>query len=52
MPLHPQARAMIDAYAAGPALDYASLTAADFRAAFNVPAPARLEPSWQKSKTA
>ena len=31
MPLHPQAQAMIDAFAQNPALDYSSLTAAEFR---------------------
>ena len=31
---------MVDAFAAGPALDYAQLTAGEFRAAFAVPAPA------------
>lgn len=39
MPLHPQAKAMIDAFGAGPARDFATLTAAEFRAAFSVPAP-------------
>jgi acetyl esterase len=42
MPVHPQAQAMIDAFAEGPALDYATLTVAEFRAAFDVPAPAAI----------
>jgi acetyl esterase len=45
MPLHPQSQAMIDALAAGPALDYSTLTAANFRAAFDVPAPAEELPT-------
>jgi acetyl esterase len=43
MPLHPQARTMIDAFAI-PALDYATLTAAQFRAAFDAPSPATAGP--------
>ncbi|MGN7916190.1 alpha/beta hydrolase [Lysobacter sp. 22409] len=39
MPLHPQARAMIDAYADGPALDFERLEAARLRADFVLPAP-------------
>lgn len=39
MPLHPQAKAMIEAFSEGPALDYSTLTALEFRAAFDVPAP-------------
>lgn len=37
--LHPQAQAMVDALAAGPALDYSRLSAAAFRSVFEVPAP-------------
>lgn len=40
MPLHPQAQAMIDAFASGPVLDYTKLTSSEFRAAFDVPSPA------------
>jgi acetyl esterase/lipase len=40
MPLHPQARAMIETFAAGSTFDYAALTGAEFRAAFDVPSPA------------
>ena len=40
MPLHPEAQAMIEAFASGPKLNYATLSAAEFRAAFDVPAPA------------
>jgi acetyl esterase len=40
VPLDPQAQAMIDAFAAGPALDYSTLTAEAFRARFAIPAPA------------
>lgn len=39
MPLHPQARAMIDRYGSSAALDYAHLTAAEFRNAFALPIP-------------
>lgn len=39
MPLHPQARAMIESYAAGPEPDFATITGAEFRAAFTMPAP-------------
>ena len=48
MPLHPQAQAMIEAFAAGTALDYATLTAAAFRAAFDVPSPAVTGPDIAK----
>jgi acetyl esterase len=44
MPLHPQAQAMIDAFARSPALDYSRLTADDFRAMFKVPAPSASGP--------
>jgi len=44
MPLHPQAQAMIDAFATGPSLDYTTLTGAEFRAAFDVPSPAVVGP--------
>jgi acetyl esterase len=40
MPLHPQAHAMIDAFAQSPSLDYSKLTGSEFRAAFAVPSPA------------
>jgi acetyl esterase len=39
MPLHPQAQSMIDAFAAGPALDFSRLRASEFRNAFAAPAP-------------
>lgn len=39
MPLHPQAKAMIDAFGEGPSLDSSTLTAPEFRASFDVPAP-------------
>ena len=39
MILHPQVQALIDTMANGPALDFSTLDAAEFRAAFDVPAP-------------
>ncbi|UJB17180.1 MULTISPECIES: alpha/beta hydrolase [Lysobacter] len=40
MPLHPQARAMIEAYSPDPDLDYRHLDAAQLRASFAIPEPA------------
>ncbi len=40
MPLHPQAQAMIDAFATSPSLDFTTLTSAEFRAVFDIPSPA------------
>lgn len=38
MPLHPQAQAMIDTFS-GPAVDYTTLSASEFRSIFDVPKP-------------
>lgn len=40
MTLHPQAQALLDAFAAVPPIDYATITAAEFRTVFVPPPPA------------
>lgn len=41
MPLHAQVQAFIEAFETLPAVDFSSISAAEFRAAFNVPVPSR-----------